>query len=417
MGDLQDYQIEQSITQFDTLVADNTVNKADIGSHYDHSPERHRLYINGSRFQLQYDTTSKFEDTRDSYTLKPAAGDVMTYKSAERFRYVVGYILEVSQALSVNQELTGDDVVVIGYGDIDLVNDRASADGWFIEFNSGHGLKEGDLLIYRDGVEKVRQTVDFNRDYTEWKRYAQDLSWYNVGGNEVTETYTFETSQVNDEVGSTEVTGDKATITGNHRVTFAVEADSSTTGLELDCGSIGVQVLGNASPLVRAKSYTASGSHSGSGEWEPVHAFRVDPSRDRVNTQLTSMQAMKVSADTDVRLMAMAFDPSKTDLVDGDFSTPPEHNSDNSVVEVADDADVTQFPDASGTLVGSTLNPGGYQLGYASRYVAGTGTNQRRSESARVRKRNIYNGDFCVVLANADSAVDVTFEVETEQDW
>lgn len=413
-GDLQEDSINASITSFNQLIADSTQNKADIASHYPHSPERHRLYINGSRFNLQYDTTPKFENAIDSWKLKPAANDTMEYITAERFRYVVGYVLAVSQALQTNQSLQTGDKVVIGYGDPDLSNNMANADGWFIEFVPELNDNQAYATTYRDGTQLDSQRVDFEKGITDWRRIENLLNWYNVGNRKVVETFTYRGSQSNPIQQDTSIDDDKGPTTGNQRVTFAVQAGSGTSNLELECGSIGVIVKGNVTPLIRAKSYTQTSSHSGSGNWEALAALRVDPNRDRVNTQLTSLQVMETSVDADVRLMAISFDPANTNATG--FITPPEHNHDNSVVEVT--TNVSEFVDSTGTTTTATADPGGYQIGYASRYTAGTGTaNRRESSASRVRKRNIYNGDYAVILANTGSAMSITFEVETEQDW
>jgi len=149
MGDLQSEDIDGSITSFDQLSSTGINNKADIASHYPHSPERHRLYINDSRFLLQYNSTAKFEDADDSWILKPAAGDTIQYQTAERFRYVVGFVSAVGQAFQTNQSLQSGDKIVVGYGDSDLANDMAAADGWFVEFVPELADDQGYLTTYR----------------------------------------------------------------------------------------------------------------------------------------------------------------------------------------------------------------------------------------------------------------------------
>jgi len=414
-GDLQSDEISESITSFNQLIADNTVNKADIASHYNHSPERHRLYINGTRFNLQYTTTPKFEDAVDSWRLKPAAGDAITYESAERFRYVVGYVMAVSQAFQTNQELQTGDKVIIGYGDADLNNDMADADGWFVEFLPSLPEDQGRATEYRGGEKVADELVRFEKPLQVWRRLENVFNWYNVGNREVIETFTYRGTQKNLKVQDTSVDDGKGPETGNHRVTFGVKAGAGTDNLVLDVGSLGVIVKGNVTPLVRDKAASIDSSYEElvEGEWEAVAAIRVDPDEDLVNTQLTGFQVMETSADTDAQVIALAVDPDNTDATG--FSTPVEHSQTNSVIQQT--TDVSTFPDVDGNPVTSTVNPGGYQLGYASQYQAGTGTNERRSSSAKQRQRNIYNGDVAVVLVKAGTATDITIEYNTDQDW
>lgn len=419
MSNLEKNDIKHSITSFDTLIADSTKNKADIGSHYTHSPERHRLYINGTRFQLQYNTTAKFEDAIDSWILKPAANDIIEYVTAERFRYVVGYVIAISQAFQTNQSLQTGDKIVVGYGDPDLSNDMADADGWFIEFVPELDDNDAYITEYRNGTQIDSQRVSglrsFEEPITSWRRIEQVLNWYNVGNRKVIETFTDGGTQHNPVVQDSSIDGGKGPVTGNQRVVFGVKAGANTDNLELECGSLGVVIKGNVEPIIRAKSYTQTANYGGSGDWEALAAIRIDPNRKLVSTQITNLQIMELENDVDMRLMIINFDPSNTDATG--FATPPEHNHDNSVVEVT--TNVSEFVDSTGTTTTATADPGGYQLGYASRYTAGTGTaNRRESTASRTRKRNIYNGDYALILADSGTtATNVTFEIETEQDW
>jgi hypothetical protein len=423
MGDLQNDDIKASITAFDQLIGDTTTNKADIASHYNHSPERHRLYINGSRFNLQYgNTTPKFTDSPDSYDLKPAANDVIEYQTAERFRYAVGYILSISQAFRASQSLETGDKIVVGYGEADLANDMANADGWFVEFVPELDDDDAYITEYRDGTQLDSQRVSglnrFNNPLTDWRRIENTLNWYNVGNREVIETFTDGGIQKNQKVQDSSIDGNKGPLTGNHRVTFGVKAGSNTDNLVLECGSVGVIIKGNADRIVRDKAGAFTGTYQEltADNWEPVAAMRINPDEDLVNVQLTGFQVMESVDNTDVQLLAISVDSSNTDA--SNFRTPIEHNEDNSVLEITDaTTDVTTFPDSNGNIVTNATNPGGYQLGYASQYTEGTGTNERSSGESRVRKRNIYNGDVAIVLAKAGTATDITFEYNTEQDW
>jgi hypothetical protein len=415
MGDLQNNDIKASITAFDQLIGDNTTNKADIASHYNHSPERHRLYINDSRFLLQYNSTLKFEDNPDNWTLKPDAGDTVEYYTAERFRYAVGYVISIGQAFQVNQSLQTGDKVVVGYGDPDLANDMTSADGWFIEFVPELPDDQGYITVYRDGNQVFKELTRFEKELTDWRRMQNELNWYNVGNRIVRETYTDNGQQFNPVQNNSSIDEDKGPVTGNHRVVFGVKAGGSTSNLEMEAGSLDVIIKGNSTPILRDKAGALTNNYEEltAGNWEAIAGMRVDPENKNVNVQLTGLNIMETSANTDVQLLVVSVDSSNTDA--SSFETPVEHNNANSALQVT--TNISTFPDVDGNEVTNSSNMGGYQLGYASNYTEGNGLSERRASSGRVRKRNIYNGDIAVVLVKAGDPTDITFEYNTEQDW
>lgn len=415
MGDLQNNDIDGSITAFDQLIGDTTTNKADIASHYPHSAERHRLYINGSRFNLLYDSTPKFIDNADDWTLSPDAGDTIEYYTAEKFRYAVGYVIAIGQAFQTNQELKDGDKVILGYGDADLANNMANADGWFVEFTSGNPEGHAFMTTYRDGTEVDRRLIRFEKPITDWGRIQNELNWYNVGNRKVRESYTVEGRQINPTQNRSSVDGGKGPISGNHRLVFGVQAGPNTDNLELLTGSSDCIIKGNARAIIRDKAgaLTAQYDNLTANNFEAIAALRVDPERDNTNVQLTGLNVVETGVATDVQLLAISAEPSRTDATA--FDTPIEHSSVNSVLEVT--TNVNEFPDDTGVQTTDASNPGGYQLGYASQYASGLGSNERISQTGRVRKRNVYNGDEVIFLAKAEESTSITFEYNTEQQW
>lgn len=415
MGDLQNDDIDGSITAFNQLIGDKTTNKADIASHYPHSAERHRLFINGSRFNLLYDSSPKFIDNADDWTLSPDAGDTIEYYTAERFRYAVGYVIAVGQAFQTNQSLQEGDKVVVGYGDADLANDMTNAEGWFVEFTSNNPEGHAFMTTYRDGTEVDRRLIRFEQPITEWGRIQNELNWYNVGNRKVRETYTIEGRQLNPTQNKSSVDGGKGPISGNQRLVFGVQAGPNTDNLELLTGSSDCIIKGNARAIIRDKAGALTGQYDNltQGNFEAIAALRVDPSKKNINIQMTSFNVVETGVATDVQLLAISAEPIRTDATG--FDTPIEHSSNDSALQVT--TNVNEFPDSSGVQTTDASTPGGYQLGYASQYASGQGSNERISETGRVRKRNIYNGDHVVVLAKAEDATDITFEYSTEQQW
>jgi hypothetical protein len=85
--------LEQSFQHEDAFgnqVALGTTNEADLAGHYSYSQERYRVFVDGTRQQIQYDGfPTQFTDNADSFSLEPQAdGEVVTLKTAERYRTV-----------------------------------------------------------------------------------------------------------------------------------------------------------------------------------------------------------------------------------------------------------------------------------------------------------------------------------------
>ncbi|WP_256394108.1 hypothetical protein [Natronoarchaeum rubrum] len=407
-----------------------TTNEADLAGHYPYNPERFRVFVNGERQLLQYGSVAEYEDVVDGHRLKPqSAGDVVTMETAEMYRYVVQYVVEWSAALQLSQQLQAGEALIFGYGDADLANSAddfpgPAADGWFWHWHSGLDANEVRLAEYRNGTTVDETVVELEKDVTVWKRLAGETNWYNVGNTRFVETYTgtyddVESSQRNDTVARTSVDDGKGPQTANKQVQLSIKAEAGAGSLEAELGSVGVRTLGDVGAITREKTYSFTASVSATGTWVPIAALRIDPDRDIVNVQVKNTDVTEFGGDGDVTVMPMAVDPQNA-LTDGgsqptDWSAPVELNPTNSVVETS--ASVDQIPDATGTVSTSAADPGGYQLGFGSRYSSGTGSKTTVSSGSATRKREISSRDVCVFLANASVAGDVTVEVITEQDW
>lgn len=425
---------EASSDAFGKSIRLNTQNKADLASHYAYSPERYRIFVDGTRQEIQYDgSPSQFSDNADSFSLKPQAdGEVVTLKTTERYRYVVQYVIEWSIAFQTNADLQTGDVWAIGYGDPDIENSAddtpgPDADGWFVYQNSADATDEATLAEYRSGTEVSALTVTFTELPRDWGRIAGDTNWYNVGETSLTETYVEieggEPEQLNDVIGTVGVDEGKGPELANHRFTASIKTGSNSAGsLELEVGSIGIRIFGDVTEILRTKTFSFEQTYSGTtGEYEPLLAIRIDPDRPEVSSQLSVLEANEFSANDDLILVAMLFNSdnvlngSGDTLTDSDFSTPTELNSLNSVVETS--TAVEQVPDSSGTAQTSMSDPGGYQVGYGSLTTNGQGGSARQSSNARTQKRVIPNGDVAVVMALSDSTGDVFGDIQFEQNW
>lgn len=421
---------------FGNQVALGTTNEADLASHYAYSPERYRVFVDGTRQFIQYDgEPTQFTDNPDSFSLTPQSdGEVVTVKTAERYRYVVSYIIEWSFAFQINQDLQSGDVWAVGYGDPDLENSTddtpgPNADGWFVYQNSSNDADTVVLAEYRDGVEVDAVDVTFTKLPQTWGRVAGKTNWYNVGETSLLESYiettpSGEKTQKNPTVGTVGVEEGKGPLRGNQRIHASVKTGASGAGgLEFELGSIGLRTLGSVTGLLRTKTFDFELTYSGTtGEFEPLLALRVDPDRIEVNTQFSILEPLEFDGNDDLVLIAQLFDKENvldTDgntLTDADYSVPEELSATNSVLQSS--TAVEQVPDSTGTIQTSMVNPGGYQVAYGSLTSTGSGGSAARvSSRARTQKRAVPNGDVAVIMARSPSTGTVTGDAQFDQDW
>jgi len=417
---------------FGNQLARTTQNNADLASHYRYNPERYRFYRNGSRELLQYEDIANydyFDDQRsgdeDAFVLQPDGGDTLLFKTAERFRYTVNFVSELSIALGVNQELAGDDRVTIG---LDTSPDGDLADGYFLEHRGDHAPDEADVYEKRQGsVIDAKQTVDVIRALTTFQRWVLDYNWYNVGEAKWTETWTGDRSnQINREIATTssEPTdantglGGRGPIAANGHAVVEVAADPSTSDLEVHAGSMSFVTLGDVDSVVRTK-----GSEAGpfapdqTGAWEALFALRRRPADHNVSVELRNIDLTAGAA----TVVAIACDPTNVrdgtgaQLTDADFATPESHSAANSAVEVS--TAVEQFPDAGGSVTDTAGDPGGYQIAYDQTRESGLGSSAGVRSGEIRAKHGILDGDTCVVVAKPQESKDIYAHWAVGQDW
>jgi hypothetical protein len=421
--------LSDSQDAFDNFVSDRT-NVLDLASHYPYSPERWRLFVDGSRVFPEYAdpvvnglpqyTHGRMDGAngapKDVHTISPNAGETVVLETAERPRYVVQFELTATMAAQLNQEPVGDDRLRMGLYD--------GSDGWYFEQTATHATDECDLVSLRTGSEIYRDgPLDARVASTAFARLALTTGWYNITRQEWERSYSENGRQRNILIGGPGQSSDDARgpETGNLPIRLEITADSGTSDLELLAGSAAQVNLGTTVPISREKTAEFTANIGTTDTWVPLYAIRVDPNRQIVNTQLVDTDVVEFSADADVRVMPIAASPSNvadgtgSALTDGDFSTPAEHTAANSVVEAT--SAVGEFPDSTGAVVTSAGAPGGYQLGFASAHTSGTGSKTQVESGAGTQKRGIRRDDYCVFLGYADATGDVSVEYITEQDW
>ena len=399
----------------------NRTNVLDLASHYPYSPERWRLFVDGDRVYPEYDAVPQYTHTDDRHELAPAAGETVTFRSAERPRYVVQYELAATFAFALEQELAAGDALRVGVYD--------GADGWYFEQTGAHDPKEGDFVMERAGTEVYRQ-ADRNLKIptTEFGRFRLATGWYNITRQEWQRSYpeastrakeAGEFIQQNSVVGTGAAPDLKGPRTGNLPVYFEVEASPETTDLVLSAGSAAQVNLGTTTEFRRQKSFTDDAEITATDTWEPIHAFRTDPARDIINTQLSGFRILAYAGD-DLDLIVQAHAAEKVlnaggDPLNGNFVYPVELSDTNNVIQITDD--VAQAPDDTGTPVASTADPGGYQIARVAQRVTGQGNTRSTQTTETDSKRQLYGQDVGVLWANGDTTGTVEFEIRTEQDW
>lgn len=390
-------------------------NVLDIAAHYPYNPERWTLSVDGSRVFPEYGAVSQYNHAGDYHELQPAAGETVTLESAERPRYVVQYELAATWAFAVNQSLASGDSIRVGLYD--------GSNGWYMEHTGDHpDDSTGDFVLERDGSAVYRrEDVDLAKDVLSNRRLKLQTGWYDITRQRWERSYSDSGTQKNDLLISTSADTERGSKTGNLPIHFSVTASGSTSNLVLEAGSAAQVNLGATVGLQRFKVAVHTDNIGTTGSWVPLRAYRIDPAREIINVQLRDVDIGEYSVSENVELLIQSFDTSNVAdsggnaLEDSDFSTPPEFNGRNNVLETT--ANAAQFADSAGTLTTSASDPGGWQLGRGELYSGGGNNISGSTSSPENTKRPIYERDYILVLGKSPSTGDVTYQLEFEQDW
>lgn len=402
--------LDQSRDAFGKQISDGTRNSIDVPSFYTYNPERLRYYANDTRTDPTTDT--RFSDREGDYLLEPNAGDKLEMHTAERPRYVVGYEAVGSAAAMAETQLGAGDQIQVG------LRDRSDPENLaYFELN---GDSPNRLVLEGQGAEVASTEFEFpgSVDETTPLRYEIQFNWYNVGRYLFTVSYTDSGEDVGERqrnyvIGELTVDDDFATGDGAYHVYH--EIDASTSGQALAVGSYGYSVLGNIDETTRTKAARLTDlSYGGSGEYEALAAVRIPDNLGNVYCQFKNVTCFPNT--TSGELLVIVVQAGETDATG--FGVPPQQSESNTVVRQT--TNVTEFPDSAGSIVTSTSDPNGYQVGFTRYESSGDGNNRRVSPSESVEnKRPLYEDDVAVFLYKADSAtsdsVNVTYFVE--QDW
>lgn len=407
---------------FENLVTRGTVNTEDLPSDKPYSCERYRLFdaADGSdqsnRVLIQYgEGGSIFTDTPDNYELTPGEGQTLTFKTARRYRYIVGFVNEWSRAAGLSRSLTGDE-----YLEIMIDFDGSGTDG--------HGimLRPDEQYIFerRDGspgqprsaeTEAVGVTVEGGG--TLFSRYASEYSWYNVGPATLTQSYPDGNTLANTELGSVAPEAGNGSRYSLGHITMRVHRDAGTDPLTATAGSTGYSVKGDVNPTGRTKGAVVDDlTHSGGGEWEPLAALRF---RDGYETVPCDVARILPLGGPEGELGVISVAPSLTDA--GETSGWVNRGS-ATAIEFTDD--VTTFPDGQGNEVTSVARVedggngyGGFQVALGNTQVSGAGGNQQVAGTDQVTFSPLYPDDVAIVVAYTTTSGDFRGRLDISQEW
>lgn len=414
--------------QFGKLIADNTENQADIASHFDFNVERWRYKRRDAttggltREFVQYGETTGFTDGPDSFTIDPTSADfIAQLTTAERYRYSVQYTMTVSFAFETNQLLAAGDKVVIGFGDPDIENNMAGADGWFLEFLPSLAANECYFNMYRNGTIVSNggsdNLVQLESGITDWRQMAITFNWYNVGSAILQETYTNNGRQKNEEQSEIAAGDARGPETANKRLTASIRGGGN--GTTLDFGSIGVITNGQANNITRDKADRGEFTIGTADVWVPLLAIRRDPDRTTVGLSVRNLTILRYTAQEDeVEVQLKNFDETKVSFTgDDSWSTPDHLTPANTSLESREDPD--QFADQTGALVSNSTTPGGYQISRTELSPSGEKFQEgARATDAEFIKKGIYNGDIGIIMAKSPVAGEtVTFNYAVSENW
>lgn len=389
-------------------------NVLDLASHYRYTPQRWTLSVDGTRQLLQYNSVSQYNHAGDVHELKPAGGETVVLETADAPRYVVQYELASSWAFSLNQSLSSGDLLRIGLYD--------GSDGWYMEQDGTHADDEADFVTERNGTEVYRKSdINLHKDTQTFARLRLKTGWYDVTRQVWDRSFTADGDQRNSEVGAFSADSSRGPKRGNLPLRYEIQADSTTSGLQLNAGSCALVNLGTTVPINRLKTAVFTDTIDTTGSWVPLRAFRVKPGDDVVRVEVPDVGIGKYSVSADVELLLNAFDPSKVldsggnELVDGDFSIPNDLSDENSAIETA--TAVEQVADSSGTTSTSVSDPGGWQLGRSELFDDSGNSSSSKTTTRSIVKRQLLPRDIMVVLGKSGSTGDVSYQIDFEQDW
>lgn len=407
---------------FDNLVTRGTVNTEDLPSDKPFSCERYRLFTGAdgsnqsNRVLLQYGEGSGiFNDAEDNYELLPGEGQTLTFKTARRFRYIVGFVNEWSRAAGLSRPLESGE-----YLEIMMDFDGSGSDG--------HGIMirpdEQYIFERRNGTpgqarsaEDEAVDVDIRNNGTTFARYVSEYSWYNVGPATFTQSFPENNDLTNRSLGSVAPEPGQGSRYSLGHVTMRIHRETGTPSITATAGSTGYSVKGDVTPTGRTKGAVVDSlTHSGSGEWEPLAAFRF---RDGYETVPCDVARLLPLGGPEGELGIISVSPTLTDA--GETNGWINRGS---ATAIEFTKDISTFPDGSGTVVTSAPRVedggngyGGFQVALGNTQVTGAGANTNISGTDQISFSPLYPDDIAVVIAYSATSGDFRGRLDISQEW
>lgn len=264
---------------------------------------------------------------------------------------------------------------------------------------------------------KKRITLDLPKDLTNFTRLANRYNWYNVGRSYWYQSFTDNNIQKLEDIGSISIDdGTRGPEKGNNPLRFEITAGSSTNGLKLEVGSVGLVTLGNVNPIARVKSADFNDEITSTDAWVPLRIFKLQDNKDIVNVQITALNILNYDTDDEVRLLGKIVEKENVSLGSDGWSVPSEWLRANNALEMR--TDINSIPNNDGTTSATVSNPGGYQVG-RSILIPISGQYQKGALSGgqQFQKRGIPQDKYLVILGKSSSLGNVDYEVIFEQDF
>lgn len=388
-------------------------NTLDLPASYKFSEERYRYIENGTRIQDPEADSTRFTGNGKEFIITPQAGDTIEFKTAEAPRYIVGHDSAPSWAFQLGSDLVdaNDSLTLFVEGSYEL--------RFF-----GDGTAEGATI--ENGTDNVVRSFDYGPDLTVPLRPELVFNWYDVGRAQYSLDYTSDNEQLTEIL--TTLTDDTDWIADDPIGRIGFRLDVANSGIELDAGSMGYVTQSDVKPTTRPKPFSLHESELNeipADGYGVMGAFRIDPDRDEVFTQLSEM-AVFGEQNTDTEVMIKSVKPSLTDAdfldVDGDGvdegpAYPRQMSPQNSVLQWT--PNVSTFPTRTDAVTGNTI-PAGRLLGTATEYSSGQGQGTSKTSNPFKKKRPIYSDDVALIIGSTpgtSSAQQASISGSSDQEW
>ena len=427
-GDLQKNSLD--FDAFDTQISESTRSIVDQPAILPVSRERWRYYVDsGSGYDRVNnpieDNTNSFQDNKNHFLVQCPAGERRELRTAERATYQSGYEAEWGFAWQAVNSLSPGQKVRI------RLIDTPREDGIVVEYrNNGETIEAEFYLQQASG--KVNGTGSHiftpNKELTQPRIVRGYSSFYGVGKHRLEEIYTelarstennkSEIEQFNETVAEITNADDWSVESFNFHISIEVDCTESTSGLDVEVGTVTYKIRGNTPEVLRQKEFrkTALTYDGTNNNYEPLLAVRVDPDRDNIGIDIPGTEIVQPGGNAG-EMVAVAVFPDEVTVNQntGTWSAPNDLSENDTAIELTED--VTEIVQADGTLAGNVDT-----IHKNMRSISFTATSERKSTGgggASTIKSPLHPDEIMVFLAKSDSGQSMDFNTRTitEENW